>query len=570
VLTSIKNPVKYIIMPNKRQITTILIGGQAGDGVKEAGINLGRLLIRAGQEVFISADYQSLIKGGHIFSRVSFGQERIFNDYQAIDLLIALNQESVFLHQKELKSDSLIISETPIKGQVDLPMTEMVKKNGAPNICRTSIALGAVCYYFDLDLKILEEIFQEIFQKKAEINIKLARLGYQSLKDRNFQKRKIKSGKVIKKALLDGNEACARGLVKAGLDIYYAYPMTPATSILHFLAKNKERFGLKTVQPETEIAVINMALGSAYTGKRTALGTSGGGFDLMQEALSLAGITETPLVVILSQRPGPSTGVPTYTTQSELQYARFAGHGEFPRIILGPGDQEEACWLSALALNLAWKYQMSVFVLLDKHLSESLSTIDLEAKKTKIDYGKIAKTNQPYLRYQITADGISPLAFPGTKNKVIKSMSYEHDEFGITTEDPKIVKSMQEKRFRKLKSLVKEQARQETIKIYGDKKSQNIIVSWGSSKGAILEAMKYLKKPIKFILPLWLEPLDTKKIEKHLKIAKKIIDIEANFTGQLASLIREKTGIEIKDKILKYDSRPFEPMELAKKINKWL
>jgi len=559
----------------KENITTILIGGQAGDGAREAGIILGRLLNRIGQEVFVSADYPSLIKGGHNFSRISFSQEKVNSDYQTIDLLVSLNQETTFFHRKELKKDGLVFSD------LSLPMTSYAKEINAPAITRVSVALGAICYYFDFGLEKLNKVFKETFRKKAGPNIKLAKKGYQHLEKINFEKSKIlkrrkksfstktTAGKK-EKVLIDGNQAFACGLVKAGLDVYIAYPMTPASSILHFLAKKQKEFKLKVVQPENEISVINMALGSAYAGKRTAIGTSGGGFALMQEAMSLAGMSEIPLVVAESQRPGPANGVPTYTAQADLDLVRHTGHGEFPRIVLAPGDPSEAYLAGVEALNLAWKYQVPVIVLLDKHLSESSSTDFLHAGKVKVIQGKMSKYGRNYQRYQITADGISPLCFPGTKNAVIKATSYEHDEKGITIEDAETTKLMQEKRFRKLEIIIKEQREKETIKIYGNKKSKNIILGWGSTKGAVLEAMKYLKKPVKFIQCLWLEPLDSKKIEKYLKGAKKIIDVECNFTGQLASLIREKTGIAIKNKIFKYDARPFDPIELAKKINKIL
>jgi len=560
------------MMNKKENITTILIGGQAGDGAREAGINLGKVLAKMGQEVFVAVDYPSLVKGGHNFSRLSFSNKKVNSDYQALDLLVALNQETIDLHQKELKKDGVIFSDSFIH------FNSIVKEFNATSIMRTAVALGAICYYFNLDLKKLREVFEQVFERKAELNIKLAERGYQCLKKINFQRRRIfanqRRGKKTlsagkKKILIDGNQAFSRGLVKAGLNVYIAYPMTPASSILHFLAKKQKEFKLKVVQPENEIAVINMALGSAYAGARTAVGTSGGGFALMQEAFSLAGMSETPLVVAESQRPGPSTGVPTYTSQADFNFVRHAGQGEFPRIVLAPGDQEEAYYLGGQALNLAWKYQLPVIVLLDKRLSESLSTSWLDENKIKIIRGKLIspRANKNYQRYQFTPDGISPLTFPGIKDVVIKATSYEHNEQGITIEDAVSTKLMQEKRFRKLIAILEEK---NTVRVYGNKKSKNVIVSWGSTKGVVLEAMKYLKKSVKFVQPLWLEPLASKKIASELKKAKKIIDIEGNFTGQLANLIREKTGIEIKDKILRYDSRPFEPMELAKKINSFL
>ncbi len=533
---------------SKNKITTVLISGQAGEGVKEAGIIFGKLLSLSGQEVFVTTELPSLIKGGYIFSRISFSQEKVFSDYGNPCLKIDLEKELILFGQKSFH----------------LPMKKLVEQAKAPPITKNSVALGALCYYFGLEFEKLKKIFEKTFKEKAQINIELAKKGYEYLKNLKLPTRGLLKSKAIglpAGGLIDGNEALALGLVKAGLQTYFAYPMTPATSILHFLAKKQKEFGLKTVQPENEIAAVQMTLGSAFAGFRSACGTSGGGFDLMQETCSLAGMSEVPLLVIVSQRMGPSTGVPTHTSQSDLQLVRFSGHGEFLRIILAPGDPEEAYLLGAEALNLAWKYRSLVIVLLDKHLSESLATSFLDFSKISAKIGLASGRK---------IEEKKGLVFPGMKNVVVKAASYEHDEKGISTEDPLVIKKMQEKRFKKLQFLLKEQKSKETVKVYGDKKSKNIIICWGSVKGAVLESLKHLKKPAKVVQPLWLEPLDTGKIKSYLKGAKKIIDVEGNITAQLSSLIREKTGIEIKNKILKYDSRPFEPMELAKKINHFL
>jgi len=562
---------------NQEKIYTILIGGQAGDGAREAGVNLARLFCKLGYYVFASMEYPSLIRGGHNFCRVSFSKEKIFSDYRELDAIIALNQETADLHKNELKKTGVIFFDNNINsiigksGQlISLPITSYTKELSAPPLARTAVALGAFCRYYDLPLLKLNEVFTDIFGSKAQINIDLAQKGFDYLQDKNFGQTKFpKTNKKIKGQIIDGNAATGEGMVAAGMKNYIAYPMTPATSILHHLAKQAPKYGLKVTQAESEVAVINMVLGSAYSGVRTATGTSGGGFALMTEALSMAGIAEIPTVVVESQRPGPSTGVPTRTAQGDLQFVRQI-LGEFPRIVLAPGDQQEAYEIGGKAMNLAWQYQLPVMVALDKHLSESLANADFSKIKIKPEKIKTSKGGKNYQRYAFGADGVSPLCFPGTKDTIVKVNSYEHSEDGLITESAEMTQKMFDKRFAKLKNLEKEINSFKGVRIYGDKKSKNVVVFWGSTKGAVLEAIKYVKKPVKAVQVLAIEPLPVKSLLDAFKGAKKIIDIELNHTGQLAQVIAEKTGLKIKNKILKYDTFAFEPIELVKKIDKIL
>jgi 2-oxoglutarate ferredoxin oxidoreductase subunit alpha len=344
--------------------------------------------------------------------------------------------------------------------------------------------------------------------------------------------------------------------------------MTPATGDLHYLAAQQAKSNIKVIQPESELSVINMALGMSYAGKRVAVGSATGGFMLMQEAFSFSGIAELPLAVVVAQRQGPATGVPTYSSQTDLNMAIHAGHGEFPRIVLIPGDTDEAFEAGANALNLAWKYQIPAIVLMDKILCEHASTASLKAQDITIDQGLIAKNPaSDYGRYEITKDGISPIVFPGTSNAVVKITSYEHDEHGVTTEEAEMMEKMIDKRFKKGETLQKELKHFETVKIYGDKDSDTAIIFWGSTKGPVLEAAKYLDKTVKLIQILWAEPFDSHRLKNELKGVKNIINIECNHNAQMAALIREKTGIEMNHNILKYDARPFDPIELVGEIN---
>jgi len=557
-------------------VITVLFGGEAGDGAREAGANFGRLLTRLGYSVFASSQYPSLIRGGHNFCRVSFSAEEISSDYQALDYLVALDSLTSKLHTKELNKNGLTLfdlaNEKPSgKNSLGLPLRDLSKELNTAPIMRAALSLGALCYLLNLPLKTLEQIFQEVFPAKFAPNVALAKRGFEIARASGQPSKKLSSPlkKSQRQILVDGNLAFSQGMLAGGLEFYLAYPMTPASSIQHHLAKMSQDSGLKVVQPENEITVINMALGCAYAGKRAAIGTSGGGFGLMHEGYSLAGMAEIPLLVALSQRPGPATGVPTYTAQADLSSIRYAGHGEFPRLVLAPGDAQEAYELGAQALGLAWKFQMPVLVLLDKHLSESLMTVDYPKIKIKLNT-KIWDKKGEYKRYKFNADGVSPLAYPGTPNTAVKVNSYEHDEAGIATEDTEMAKKMQEKRFRKLQTLIKERKKFDTVKVFGQKDARTAVVFWGSTKGAVLEAAKLIKKPLRLVQVLWLEPLDENALLKSLNGVKEIVGVEGNFTGQLCQIIKEKTGTVIKKQILQYDGRQFEPRALAEKIERLL
>ncbi len=567
------------------EIFTVGIGGAAGDGVMEAGSNLGLLLRDLGFEVYLSTNYPSLIRGGHNFTRLSFGREKIWCDYEKLDVLIVLNEETVKLHMGELNDGGVVLADIFDDADVAelgenavvVPMKSTTAVIAGPAIARNSVSLGALCYLLDLPLPKMTEILKTVFENKMpEINVQLAEIGYEHLQKLNFKhSRKIDlidaQNDDRKNYFLDGNTAFAKGLQSAGLDFYIAYPMTPSSTILHYLATQQKKDGLKVIQPENEISVINMALGISYAGKRVAVGSATGGFALMQEAFSFAGGAELPLVVAVSQRQAPATGSPTHSSQSDLRFAISAGHGEFPRIVLAPGDSEESFAIGAEALNLTWKFQTPVIVLLDKILSEHATTADIDEKSVSVERGKISNdTDQNYGRYQITDDGVSPLVFPGTKNAVVKVTSYEHDEHGYTADEPTKVKAMLEKRFAKQKSIEREMQKKETVKVYGNTDSENTIIFFGSTKGAVLEASKCLEKPAKLVQIIWLEPFDVERVKKELSGAKKIICVEGNHDAQLAGLIRQKTGIEIANKILRYDSMPFDVVELAEQVNKIL
>lgn len=538
---------------------SILIGGIAGDGINEAGLTAARLMNRLGYRIFMYYDYPSLIRGGHNFSMVRASSERVGVCRDEIDLLIALNQDTVDRHSGRLKEGSIFIyDDDNVMGEgiaeksCGISVTGILKEEGAPSVMKNSCILGAFCHAVGIEWTVLEEVLKKHIPKKLELNLKVARRGY----DQASEFCRIAKLDNSPEPIITGNQAISLGLIRAGLEAYVAYPMTPSSAILDFMANSAEEFGLKVIHPESEIAVILMAEGFAYAGVRAAVGTSGGGFCLMTEALGLAGMAEIPLAIVMAQRTGPSTGLPTYTAQGDLHFVINAGQGEFPRLVVAPGDAEDAYLWSAAALNLAWKYQIPAFILSDKIVSESQYSFDLGlAGKAETARPALLWNGQgDYHRYRHSDTGVSPLAYPPQKRQVIKADSYVHDAAGITTENAQITREMSDKRMLKAQSLAGELEVYETVKLLGDEKSRTCLLFWGSNKGVCREAAESLGLRAVQVLVLW--PFPEKRLKDALRGVERLISVECNATGQLATLCRQY-GIDVDDRILKYDGRPF-------------
>ena len=493
---------------------TILFGGKAGQGANILSTLLGEALTKEGYYVFVSRDYQSLIRGGHNFNVLTFCDEPISSNDSVVDVLVALDENTINLHKKDLKKDGNIIS-----------------GEGKGNMYFAGRLFKILC----IEFKFLEEQLKGL-KERFEENIKEAKEGYEDEK-------KIACKVVFNKNKLDfmnGNQGIAEGAIKSGLDVYYAYPMTPATNVLSELAERQIENNFIVLELESEISVINSAIGSSITGAKAMIGTSGGGFDLMTESLSLTGIAEVPLVIYLASRPGPSTGVATYTGQGDLDMALKAGHGEFNRIVLAPGDPKEAAELTSQAFYFSQKFGIPAIVLSDKHLAESLYTSHEKPIIT------VSKKTTSLKRYN----------------------SYETDEFGSATENPeRIIRNVTE-RMKVGKEIEKEAEKFEQCLVHGKENSPNVVVSFGSTKGAIIDAINGLNAT--FIQILYLEPFQ-KEIKNYLK-NKNVILIENNATGQLGKLIAEKIGVFIPEnnKILRFDGRPFLADELKKEIQRRL
>ena len=490
----------------------ILFGGEAGQGPNILTHTLGEALVKQGYYVFYSRDYQSVIRGGHNFNVLTFSDTPVCSNDSQIDILIALDENTEKIHKKDLKKDGLILK-------------------GHPS---NMYYAGKLFKILGFDFKILEIELKEL-GKRFDENIKESKKGYEDA-EKSIELVKVSSKKSY---FTNGNQGISQGAIKSGLDIYYAYPMTPATPVMGELAEKQEENNILVLQLENEIAVINAAIGSAITGAKAMVGTSGGGFDLMTEALSLTGMAEVGLVIYLAQRPGPATGVATYTGQGDLNIARHSGHGEFSRLVLAPGDPKESQELTNQAFYFSQKFKIPSIIISDKHLGESFYTLNenpvITASKKLISFG----------RYN----------------------SYEKDANGSATENTEIIKKNIERRLGKAKEIEKEAGKFEQYKTYGKKNSKNVIVSWGSPKGAILDSINDLD--IKFIQILYIEPFPDLKKEIE---GKNLILVENNATGLLGNLITEKTGIFIEDKnkVLRYDGRPFLCDELKGEIERRL
>ncbi len=434
---------------------SILVGGKAGDGIRQAGNVIARLFNRIGYRIFFYDDYPSLIRGGHNFSIIRAAERRIIAHKETVDVIVALNQDTIEKHLHRLNAGGTILydSKKSTTEGVGIDFMGIVNLfNGKP-IMRNTAAIGSLAGVLGIPWPVLEKVISDTVEKEIELNVQIARHAYDQIDSPHKSVPKLEQPPL---PLITGNEAIVLGAVKAGLNMYIAYPMTPASSILHYLAANENELGVVTVHPESEIGGALILLGAAYTGARAMIGTSGGGFALMTEALSLAGQGELPMVIIEVQRPGPGTGVPTYTMQADLDFVVHAGHGEITRVVLAPGDAEEAFYMSGMAMNLAWKFQIPAFVLSDKHLSESIFSFEGDLDKVTPEEALLWNKEGEYKRYADKKYGISPMAFPGNPSAIVKATSYEHDENGIATEEPKAISRMQSKRLRKRKYLENE------------------------------------------------------------------------------------------------------------------
>ncbi|MCD6270706.1 2-oxoacid:acceptor oxidoreductase subunit alpha [bacterium] len=552
-----------------RKKFTILIGGEAGQGVAKTSLLFGKAFSRLGYYVFIYRDYPSLIRGGHNFDVITISNEPVFSQEDNYDLIIALDQNTINLHQENSKNGGFIIGNVGFGARqnrkiINLDLQKIISKiKGASSVFNNDILAGYLFKYFGLPLNPLLKASKDEFGGKQLLE-KTIKKGYNLAKT---EKKLFEPSSKRGKYFLSGSQAVGSGAIAAGIDIYIAYPITPATPVLHFLAARQAENNFSVLQLENEIAVANTALGASFGGAMTMIGTSGAGLSLMSEAMSMQGMSEIPLVVYLSQRTGPATGVPTYSSQGDLDLILNIGHGEFPRIVVAPGDPNETFLRTIEAFYLAYKYRLLSLLVLDKHLSESYFSFDkIDRPSVKPKRNILQKPPEDYKSYKIAKNGISPRAVPG-QGPVVRATSYEHDEYGYTIEDQKTAVAMNNKRFAKLAYLKKEIDNLNPVSTYG--RGKNLVIGWGSTKGAIIDSLPALPG-VKFLQISYLSPFPARKVKQEIQRASNVILVENNVTGLLGKLIAQETGYQIKNKVLKYDSRPFSAGDVIKGVKKYI
>ena len=559
---------------------TVWIGGAAGDGIASAGESFAKACSRSGYHVFAYNSYQSVIRGGHVCMHIRIGTHKVHTQGDELDYLVALNQDTLQRYGKRvMPGGAMLFNTDKFKAQPDqvgkdvqaigLPVMELAGNQLMQNIA----LLGALIHTLGLDAAALRELIRERFAKKGEVVIKPNLDAFD--KGMAHAKQHAQPGVIRvgpgdgkRRPLAGGNPMMGFGALAAGCRFYSAYPMTPASSLLHWLVTYAAKTGLLVKQCEDEISALNMAIGAGHVGVRAMTGTSGGGFALMTEAVGEAGMTETPVVIVEAMRGGPSTGLPTKTEQGDLFQLLGASQGEFPKVIMAPRTLQECYDMTIQAFNLAEQYQCPVLLATDLYLAERLETFDgVNITKVPINRGAlVTQAENGYRRFADTPSGVSPRALPGTPGTVSTTATDEHDEDGIVISDvftnPPLRKKMMEKRMRKMDSLLKELP---APAIAGPGDADLTLVGWGSTYQVMLEAMEGLKREgltVNVLCLRYLWPFQAPEVSALLARCKMTMSVEANFTGQLVRLIRMETGISIQHHLRKYDGEPFEPRQV--------
>ncbi|MBI4825850.1 MAG: 2-oxoacid:acceptor oxidoreductase subunit alpha [Nitrospirae bacterium] len=566
---------------------SIKIGGEAGQGIQTIGGTLAKTFSRSGYHVFTHQDYESRVRGGHNFYQIRFSDKPVSASREDIDILVALDTGSILRHEAELAADGILIYDSSFHKQkhdkpyfLDVPFSDLALEHGGNKVMLNTAATGAILGMLGIETDILIGLIREEFRTKGDDvisgNIKAAVAGHEYTKTRCAQCSFTLQKPSNSKMLITGTEAAGLGAISSGCKFYSAYPMTPSTGIMNYIADKEKEYGIIVEQAEDEISAINMALGASFAGVRAMTGTSGGGFALMQEGVSLAGMTETPIVIALGQRPGPATGLPTRTEQGDLLFLLHSGHGEFPKIVFAPGTPEQAFYLTNKAFELSDKYQVPAFIISDQYLADTQWTYDSFAAD-RIKYidrrlrgAELVKLSE-YRRHAFTESGISPLAVPGASEHLVVTDSDEHDEEGHIIEDAETRNRMIEKRLFKKMPLIREEISPPLL--YGDKDPDILLVGWGSTYGVIKEVVDILSNENKIAMLHFSEiyPFPLEKKLNYLNLlnnSKLAVCIENNATGQFARLIKSETGyIFFENEIKKYDGRPFTLDGLLGEVN---
>ncbi|MGC8849834.1 MAG: 2-oxoacid:acceptor oxidoreductase subunit alpha [Candidatus Bathyarchaeia archaeon] len=564
-----------------RDDCSIVLGGEAGQGIRTIEDVLTRVLKLSGYNVFSTREYMSRIRGGVNTTEVRVSSKRVSAFLNRIDVLMPLGLGVIPRLGRRISKDTLIIGDYEVVGGdlkgyedrfVNVPLIGVASRIGG-SIYSNIVAVGVMAGLLEADTGVLEDYLRKIFSAKGvEVvnrNIAAAREGFRiggDLSKSMGLRVELKGNPNVRSELLiSGGEAVALGAAAGGCNFVAFYPMSPSTGISVFLAQHMEELGIIVEQAEDEISAINMALGAWYAGARAMVPTSGGGFDLMVEGLSLAGMIESPAVIHIGMRPGPATGLPTRTEQADLNIALYSGHGEFPRVILTPGTIEDAFYLTGRAFNLAEKYQVPVLILTDQYLIDSMYNIEgLNPHEIAVER-HIVETSREYRRFKFSEDGLSPRGIPGYGKGLVCVDSDEHDEDGHITEDFQIRSRMVEKRLRKLEAL-----RGEAIppQLIGDRAYRILVVGWGSTYHPLREALELMGRgDISLLHFKQVYPLHT-DAGKYLREAEETIIVEGNATSQFGRLIKAETGLNIDKRLLKYEGLPFAVEEIVEGLER--
>ncbi|MEN8142243.1 MAG: 2-oxoacid:acceptor oxidoreductase subunit alpha [Thermodesulfobacteriota bacterium] len=555
---------------------TIRIGGEAGQGLQFIGSVLARIFSRNGLHVFSHQDYMSRIRGGHNFYQIRVADHPVRASKNRIDILLALDENTILVHRDNLRAAGVIIHDSAMTGQehdeadfLHIPFLEMTEKAGVTRQMANAAAIGAILGVLGLDLDLFPETIRDFLANQGNevvaSNLAIAQMGWEYSHSNGWPE-SLKFSPANRKGLMliNGNQAVGFGALVSGCRFLSAYPMTPSTGIMIYLAGKAEEYKIIVEQAEDEIAAINMALGASFGGVRAMTTTSGGGFALMAEGLSLAGMAELPLVIAEVQRPGPATGLPTRTEQGDLLFVLHCGHGEFPKVLFTPGTPGQAISLTNKAFELAEKYQVQVIIQSDQFLADSEWTYE-ETHDCFLNYNDYRDRSEnsgeeEYKRFALTENGVSPLAVPGLSTRLVVVDSDEHDEEGHIIEDSETRNKMVAKRLlRKMPLLQEEIAPPE---YYGHDNPTLLLVGYGSTYGIMHEAVDELADEVNIALlhfsEVWPFPV-AKDYDFMAAVsrAELAVCVENNATGQFARLIRAETGFLFKASIRKYDGRPF-------------
>lgn len=572
------------------------IGGEAGFGIMATGAAFAKACVRAGLFAVDYSEYPSLIRGGHNTYQVAISSKPLHAHRAEVNMLVALNRETIDRHLDELTPGAVVIfdsSDPTLKSFAPETMTrrdvrwhglafeDIARAAGGQKLMRNTVALGASFALLSVDVSVPAAVISESFAGKgAEVvamNLRLLQAGYDAIPEaqrETFPWSIVPVPHAPERFLMTGNEALALGAIQARCLFYAAYPMTPASSVLSYLAAHGPAYGMVVRHAEDEIGVINETIGAAWAGVRAMCGTAGGGFALMTEAIGLAGMAEVGIVVIEAQRGGPSTGLPTWTEQGDLRQVLHASQGDFLKIVLAPGNPTECFTMIQQAFNLAERYQTPVIVMTDKYLAEGHWTIDALPAPLPLDRGKIAHPadvpgEQRFLRYRTDVDdGISPRTLPGMPDGMFLANSDEHEPTGFTTEEREERLAQMHKRARKERTLQRELPEPRLV---GPAKADITIVSWGSSIGPAMAAAERLTshyhRPTN-VLPLtWINPFPVAAVRRILEAAPMTVILEANHSGQMAGWIKQQTGLSCTHDLRRYDGRPFDAHEVAEQIH---